>query len=64
MKYFKITDLTSREDVFVSSPLPNETPTHVAMTSHLDPDRKYTVEEVSYDEFCRGLEKVFTDSES
>ena len=63
MKYFKITDLTSGTDTFISSPLPNETATHVAMSAHLDPDKKYTVEEVSYDEFCQGLEKFYTDVE-
>lgn len=47
MKYFKITDLTTGEEHFVSSTLPNETPAHVAMSAHLDLEHKYNIEEVT-----------------
>ncbi len=61
MKYFKITDLTAGTDHFISSTLPNETAAHVMLTSHLDPERKYTIEEVSHDEFTQEIEKVFVE---
>lgn len=51
MKYFKITNLTTNEAHYVASTLPNESPTHVAMSAHLDPTHKYSVEEVSVREF-------------
>lgn len=51
MKYFKITNLTTHEAHYVTSTLPNESPTHVAMSAHLDPTHKYSVEEVSAIEF-------------
>ena len=52
MKYFKITDLTTGKDYMVSSTLPNESCTHVLMSAHLDPDHKYTIEEITAKEFC------------
>jgi hypothetical protein len=51
MKYFKITNLTTQEDHFVSSTLPNESAAHVMTTVHLSPVYKYTVVEVSAKEF-------------
>ena len=47
MKYFKITDLTTGSEHFVSSTLPNESVTHIWMSAHLDPDHKYNIEEVT-----------------
>lgn len=52
MKYFRITDLTTGKDYLISSTLPNETPTHVAMSAHLDPEHKYRVDEITAREFC------------
>lgn len=63
MKYFKITDLTTGTEHYISSTLPNETVAHVAITAHLDPEKKYNIEEVSYDDFNQEIEKVFTDVE-
>lgn len=51
MKYFKITNLTNGEAFYISSRLPNESPTHVAMSAHIDLATKYSVEEVSAKEF-------------
>ena len=51
MKYFKITDLTTDKDYLISSTLPNETSTHVAMSAHLDLTHKYRVEEITAREF-------------
>lgn len=51
MKYYRITNLTTREDHYVSSSLPNESPGHVAMSAHLDPEFKYSVVEVTAKEF-------------
>ena len=51
MKFFKITNLTTNEEHYISSTLPEETPTHVAMSAHLDPAHKYRVEEVTAKEF-------------
>lgn len=59
MKYFKITDLTTAEDHYISSVLPNETATHVALTLHLDLGHKYEIEEVPYNEFYEVTKKVF-----
>jgi hypothetical protein len=51
MKYFKITNLTTKEDHYVSSNLPNETPTHVLLSAHVDTEYKYVVTEVTAKEF-------------
>lgn len=51
MKYFKIVDLTTMEEHFISSPLPTESPAHVALSAHLDLDHKYSITEVSAKEF-------------
>lgn len=51
MKYFKVTNKDTEETYCVSSLLPNETPTHVAMSEHLDPRYRYNVEEVTAKEF-------------
>lgn len=51
MKYFKITNLTTGEEYYVSSSLPNESTTHVAMSQHLDTAYKWRVEEVRAIEF-------------
>lgn len=56
MKYFKLTDLTTREELYISSTLPNETTAHVAVTLHLDLDKKYKIEEVPKEEFDRETE--------
>lgn len=59
MKYFKVTDLTQEdEEFYISSTLPNETPAHVALTLHLDIDKKYKITEVSGEEFYRETEDV------
>ena len=63
MKYFKITDLTTETTHYISSTLPNETTAHVAITAHLDPEKKYTIEEISYDEFNQEIEKVFIEED-
>jgi hypothetical protein len=47
MKYFRVTDLTTGKDYLISSTLPNESCTHVAMSAHLDPNHKYKVEEIT-----------------
>lgn len=52
MKYFRITDLPTGKDYLISSTLPNETPTPVAMSAHLDTTHKYRVEEITVREFC------------
>ena len=52
MKYFKITNLTTKETHYVSSTLPRETSSHVAISCHLNPAYKYNIEEVSGREFC------------
>lgn len=57
MKYFRITNLTTREDHYVSSDLPNESPMHVAMSAHLDLQFKYAIVEVSAKEFYGFLPK-------
>jgi hypothetical protein len=51
MKYFRITNLTTREDHYVSSDLPNESPAHVMLSAHLDPKFKYAIAEVTVKEF-------------
>lgn len=61
MKYFKVTDLTAETTHYISSTLPNETVAHVALTLHLDTEKKYNIEEISYDEFNQEIEKVFAD---
>jgi hypothetical protein len=63
MKYFKVTDITTADEFFISSTLPNETPAHVALTLHLDDSKKYVIDEVSYQEFYEATEEVFEDSE-
>lgn len=63
MKYFKVTDITTADEFFISSTFPNETPAHVALTLHLDDSKKYVIEEVSYHEFYEATEEVFEDSE-
>jgi hypothetical protein len=52
MKFFKVTDRTADEEFYLASALPNETPTHLALSHHLDTDKDYKVEEVSEEEFC------------
>ena len=61
MKYFKITDITTNTSHYISSTLPNETPTQLAISLHLDPEKKYNIEEVSYQEFFEETKKVFED---
>ena len=61
MKYFKITDITTNTSYYISSTLPNETPAHLAISLHLDPEKKYNIEEVSYQEFFEETKKVFED---
>ncbi len=58
MKYFKVTNKADTEDEFyVSSTLPNETPTHLAMTLHLgEGDDRYDIVEVDKEEFDRETE--------
>lgn len=51
MKYYRITNLSTLQSHYVSSDLPTESPTHVAMSAHLDPKYKYTVVEVTAREF-------------
>lgn len=51
MKYYRITNLSTMKSHYVSSDLPNESPMHVAMSAHLDPQFKYTVVEVTAKEF-------------
>jgi hypothetical protein len=51
MKYFKVTNKDTEETYCVYSPLPNETPTHVAMSEHLDLRYRWQVEEVTAREF-------------
>jgi hypothetical protein len=55
MKYFKVTNLNDPEEEFyVSSTLPNETPTHLAMALHLgEGDGEYSIVEVTKEEFER-----------
>ena len=61
MKYFKITDLITGNEHLISSSLPNETVAHVAMSAHLDLEKKYNIEEISYDDFYQDTKKVFED---
>lgn len=61
MKYFRVTDLTTNQTSYTSSSLPNESVTHMAISLHLDPEHKYDIQEISYSEFTREMEKVFTD---
>lgn len=61
MKYFKITDITTNTSHYISSALPNETLAHLAISLHLDPEKKYNIEEVSYQEFFEETKKVFED---
>lgn len=53
MKYFKVTNINDPEEEFyVSSTLPSETPTHLAMALHLgEGDGKYSIVEVTKEEF-------------
>lgn len=57
MTYFKVLDLTSNEAFYVSSPLRNETPFHMAMSLHLNLERRYKIEEVTADEFFRETDE-------
>ena len=59
MKYFKVTNVIDPEDEFyVSSTLPNETPTHLAMSLHLgEGDERYDIKEVTKEEFDRETEE-------
>ena len=52
MKYFKITNLTTNEIFYMSPMLPNDRATHIAMSAHLNPANKYSIEEVSFREYC------------
>ena len=61
MKYFKITDLITGDEHLISSSLPNETVAHVAMSAHLDTEKRYSIEEISYDDFYQDTKKVFED---
>ena len=63
MKYFKVTDITTADEFFISSTLPDETPAHVALTLHLDDSKKYVIEEVSYHEFYEATEEVFEEED-
>ena len=56
MKYFKPNWTLPQEKNSIFSTLPNETPAHVAVTLHLDLDKKYKIEEVSKEEFDRETE--------
>ena len=59
MKYFRITDLTTGDEHLISSVLPNETPTHVMLSAHLDTEHKYRIEEISVKEFYGFPPKCF-----
>lgn len=51
MKFFKITDLVTGRVHMISSSLPNESITHVAMSAHLDLSHKYNIEQISAREY-------------
>lgn len=57
MTYFKVTDLTVNDSFYISSPLPGETATHVAMSMHLTLDKDWKIEEVTAEEFYHGSEE-------
>ena len=59
MKYFKITNITTGKEYFIASDLPFESPAHVAISQHLDPEFKWNIEEVYEAEFY-GLSKNST----
>lgn len=51
MKYFKVTNLITGESYYTTSNYHSESPTHIAMREHLDPEFKYRIEEVSTRDF-------------
>lgn len=64
MKYFKITNLTTNEIFYMSPMLPNERATHIAMSAHLNPANKYSIEEVSFREYCGFSSRKDYDSDN
>ena len=51
MKYFKITDLATREEHYVSSTASSESAEHLLTSSGLDLTKKFRIEEVRGAEF-------------
>ena len=61
MKYFKITELDSCKDFYISSCKPDETAEQIAKSLDFDPET-YKVEEVPSEEFETAMEDVLQES--
>ena len=61
MKYFKVTNKDTEDSYYTSFVLPNETPTHIYMSEHLDPRFTYNIEEVTAREYHSQLREYDLD---